>query len=154
MLSRQIKLEVGDEVFNRYYKFTIVRNPWDKAVSQYCFMSKRDDLRDFIGMKSDDSFKKYLELTKRKKHVQWEPQVSFLRDINGELLIDYIGRFEKLHKCADAIFSHLSIQNQSIPHINKSDRKTYQKYYDEESIEMIREMYAEDINVFEYRYNM
>ena len=151
LLSRQIRVEVGDDIFTNYYKFSFVRNPWDKAVSQYCYMSKRQDLRDFIGMKSNDSFKKYLDLIKLKKHVQWEPQTSFLKDHNGELLVDYIGRFETLHNDTALIFSHLGIKNNELPHIGKSVRRHYSEYYDNESVEMIEEMYSEDI--YEYRYS-
>ena len=153
LLSRHIKLEVGNDVFDKYYKFTIVRNPWDKAASQYSFMSKREDLRNFIDMKRDTSFKKYLELIKLKKHIQWEPQVNFLKDADDKLVVDYIGRFEQLSHCANEIFSHLGIAQTNLPHLHKSVRKPYQDYYDDESIEMIKEMYNEDINEFGYSYN-
>ena len=54
LLASQIQKEVGDEIFEIFFKFTIVRNPWDKVVSQYIYMKKRKDLREFIGMKEDD----------------------------------------------------------------------------------------------------
>ena len=152
LLSRQIQSEVGSKIFKKYYKFTFVRNPWDKAVSQYCFMSRREDLRDFIGMKKNDSFKKYLDLIRLRDHVQWEPQVNFITDLNNELLVDYIGKFETINECSKKIFSQINITNRSLPHLNKTVRKPYQEYYDAESIEMIRELYAADITELGYSY--
>ena len=94
LFANQIRQEVGDDVFCRYFKFAIVRNPWDKAVSQYLYMKKRMDLRDFIGMSEGDSFKKYLSLIQKRLHVQWESQHKFLYDANKKLMVDFVGRFE------------------------------------------------------------
>lgn len=152
LLASQIRTEVGGELFTRYYKFSIVRNPWDKAVSQFSSMETREDLRGFIGMKSGDSFKKYLELIAKKKHVQWEPQVNFLRDGNGESLIDYVGRFESFTESVLHALNAIGISAKSIPHENASRRGPYQQYYDSESREMIATQYAGDIEAFGYRF--
>ena len=81
LLAKQVQAEVGDTVFSSYYKFSISRNPWDKAVSQFCFMQRRKDLRDFVGMDERDTFEKYLELIQKKEHVQWKNQLDFILDI-------------------------------------------------------------------------
>lgn len=98
LLASQIYRELGEEVFREYFKFTFVRNPWDKIVSQFFYIKKRKDLMDFIGLEKEDDFHKYLLLIKKRKHVQWEEQYKFILDENGESLVDYIGRFETLEK--------------------------------------------------------
>ena len=51
LTSNEIKREVGSDVFNSYYKFSVIRNPWDIGVSQFVYMKqKRRDLRRCIGM--------------------------------------------------------------------------------------------------------
>lgn len=153
LLATQIRTEVGAEVFSSYYKFSIVRNPWDRAVSQFVFMDARDDLRDFIGMKKGAGLKKYAELIRKKRHVQWEPQVSFVQDANGESLLDYIGRYETFSDSVTHALRTTGINAATIPHRKKGQRGPYEDYYDAESREMIRTMYAADIEAFGYRFS-
>ncbi len=152
LFATHIREEVGNDIFSSYYKFTILRNPWDKAISQFSYMDKREDLRDFIGMKKGDCFKKYLSLIRNKKHVQWESQVNFLRDLNGDWLVDYMGKFETFSESVFHILSTIGIRVTAIPHENKGDRGSYQNYYDTESMEMIASMYSDDISTFGYSF--
>ncbi|HEY7657673.1 MAG TPA: sulfotransferase family 2 domain-containing protein [Burkholderiales bacterium] len=152
LLATQIRMEVGSKVFADFYKFSFVRNPWDKAVSQFSSMASRDDLRGFIGMKKGDSFKTYADLITRKKHVQWEPQVNFLRDSNGDLLVDYVGRYETFSESVHHVLKALGIKIDAIPHENASRRGPYPDYYDDESREMIASLYAADIEAFGYSF--
>jgi hypothetical protein len=152
LFATHILSEVGDATFTRYFKFSIVRNPWDKAVSQFAYMVKRKDLRNFIGMKQDDCFKRYLELISRKRHVQWEQQVRFLRDAEGAWLVDYVGRYEVFSQSVDHILKSLGLETCTIPHEKRSERGSYQDYYNDESREIVAQLYKEDIEAFGYSY--
>ncbi len=149
----QILQEVGKDVYKKYYKLSFIRNPWDKAVSQYAYMQKRKDLMDFIGMKDGASFKKYLELIQKKKHVQWEEQYKFILDDNGELMVDFLGRFERFKEDVLKVLEKLSIDVDNIPHRMKSKRKSYDSYYDSESMEMLQSIYQVDIEAFGYTFS-
>lgn len=152
LLSRQIREEVGEAIHREYFKFSFVRNPWDRAVSQYCSMATRPDLRDFVGMRPDDSFKRYLELADKRTHVQWEPQVHFLKDTNGDSLVDYVGRVENLDRDAAIVLARLGLAGANIPHVNRSERRPYSEYYDPETIEWVAEKYSDDIREYGYHY--
>ena len=159
LFANQIRQEVGDDVFCRYFKFAIVRNPWDKAVSQYLYMKKRMDLRDFIGMSEGDSFKKYLSLIQKRLHVQWESQHKFLYDANKKLMVDFVGRFENYKNETYKILDKLKIRSsifgiriKRIPHENKSRRSHYTEYYDTESKEIVHNLYKKDIEFFDYTF--
>lgn len=152
LLATQIRSEVGPEIFASYYKFSFVRNPWDRAVSQYSSMAGREDLREFIGMKRDASFKTYLSLIASRRHVQWEPQVNFLHDSTGELIVDYVGRFEAFAASVSHALETIGIEAKTIPHTQKSWRGKYGTYYDDESRELIARMYKEDIEAFGYSF--
>ena len=154
LLAWQIREEVGSDVFSAYYKFAFVRNPWDRIVSQFAYMQQRPDLMDFLGMTSGTEFKAYLELIRRKEHVQWMPQVRFLLDQGGSLLVDRIGRLESFNEDCAQIFSALGLGSNLLPgHAKRSKRKGVRYYYvDSESIEMVADLFAEDIDFLGYRF--
>ena len=156
LLSWQIREEIGVEFFDKCFKFSVVRNPWDKAVSQYEYMKEREDLRDFIGMKRNEEFRTYRELIQTKTHVQWEHQYRFVFDENGEQLVDYLGRFENFNEEVEFIMTRLGLDRgmfgfkRKIPHAKKSNRRHVSSYYDKESFEMVREYYKMDVELFNY----
>ncbi len=152
LLARQIREEVGSEVFAAYYKFAMVRNPWDKAVSQFVFMDGREDLRQQLGMKKGNSFKKYISLLPKRPHVQWAPQIDFTHDADGKQLVDYVGRFESFSETVHHALAAIGMSADSIPHAKRGSRKPYQEYYDAESMEMLAEVYADDIATFGYAF--
>jgi hypothetical protein len=152
LLARQIRQEVGEEKFNSCFRFTFVRNPWDRAVSQYSYMRERDDLRAFIGMREDDSFSRYLALIQERQHVQWMPQADFLSDVGGNLLVEFVGRFERLAEDAQEVFARLGLKCASLPHRLRSRRGHYLEYYDQHTRKLISQLYGSDIDVFKYTF--
>jgi hypothetical protein len=159
LFASQIQQELGADVFSEYFKFTMVRNPWDKIVSQFTYMNKRKDLREYIEMKEGDCFKTYLSLIQKKAHVQWEPQYKFFLDKNGDQIVDFIGRFEnfndEVHNILDSInvkTKFFNITTKKIPHSKKSIRSNYRDYYDEESREIVSHLYREDIEMLDYSF--
>ena len=159
LLAGQIRAAVGPETFARYFKFALVRNPWDKAVSQYFYMKKRRDLMDYVGMGEGDDLKRYLALITSKKHVQWEDQYKFIYNSDGQLLVDFVGRFENYSADVTRILNKLKVRMRllGIPlrkllHVNKTSRRHYSEYYDDESRDFISNLYQKDIELFEYRF--
>ncbi len=150
--ATQIRAEVGAEIFETYYKFSIIRNPWSRIVSQFSLMSRRPDLREFIGMDEHDSFKRYLELIQRKTHVQWEQQHKFVLDDNGEPLVDFVGRFEAYDSAVSQILRHLKISAQ-IGHAEATLHRPYAEYYDAETKDLVRDLYSDDVRIFNYSFS-
>ena len=152
LLASQVREEVGMNVFETFYKFAFVRNPWDRVVSQFAYMQQRPDLMDYVGMSQETEFKAYLELIQQKEHVQWMPQHRFLLDEDGTLLVDQIGRLESLRTDFSSILAKLNLNKSAqLTHANRSDRQPIAEYYnDRESVEMVADIYSEDIKLFGY----
>ena len=154
LLARQVREEVGPDVFSDYYKFAFVRNPWDRIVSQFAYMQQRPDLMDYLGMTAETEFKAYLDLIRLKEHVQWMPQVRFLLDQDGSVLVDRIGRLESFNEDCAQIFAALGLTLDQLPgHANRSKRHSFRYYYsDRESIDMVADLFAEDVDYLGYEF--
>jgi Sulfotransferase family len=134
--------------FNSYFKFGFVRNPWDRIVSEYHYRYYGRGLR----------FKQFLfnnwpKLVWSDAYRHIIPQCEYLYDKHGNLLVDYIGRYENLQADFDEICRRLCINEQPLPHINKSSRDgLYTDYYDDESREYVFRLYQKDIETFKYEF--
>lgn len=149
----QICAHVGQEKFGAFFKFSIVRNPFERSASQYYCMKRRPDLMEFIGMQPEDSFEAYLTKIRCRLHVQWEPQHTFLFDEHRTMLVDYVGRVERIAEAADTIFSRIGIDTGPLPHLNRSDRPDSGPIYSQVAREMVAELYREDFALFGYSSN-
>jgi hypothetical protein len=140
--------------FNSLFKFSFVRNPWDRLVSAYEFWRavrkiKAPDFKSFLF--------KYLPKANdgdSSRHVI--PQYQFLCDENGKLLVDFIGRFESLQTDFDAVCKNLNITEHSttLPHRNRAiGRRHYAEYYDGESLDFVKTLYKRDIELFNYTFD-
>jgi hypothetical protein len=152
LLARQIREEVGRKRFDSYFKFTIVRNPFDRTVSQFAYMKRRPDLRQFVGMREDASFAEYVDLIQRRTHVQWEPQYSFILDDEGGTIVDFVGRFELIDRDMQVVFDRIGLGGRELPVGNRSDRGPYRDYYTDETREQVGAMYRTDLEQFEYEF--
>ena len=152
LLATQIRDEVGAQRFGECFRFSFVRNPWDRAVSQYAYMLQKKYLRDFIGMKEDDDFPRYLSLIQEHRHVQWMPQVEFLFDRSGDSLVDFVGHFERLREDAAVVFERLNVQCAELPYSRASTHGPYAYYYDSEAKRIIERLYGADIERFGYKF--
>ncbi|MEO1654256.1 MAG: sulfotransferase family 2 domain-containing protein [Bacteroidota bacterium] len=86
-------------------------------------------------------------------------QYKFIYNENGDLLVDFVGRFEDFHREVESILEKINYQThfwgiryRSIPHKYKGERRHYSEYYDDESREMLGEIYQEDIKHFGYEF--
>lgn len=65
------------------------------------------------------------------------PQIDWIVDKNGKNLVNEIIHFENFDSEFNEMLQKLG-KNTTVPHINKSDRESYQKYYNQETIEIVR----------------
>ena len=166
---------LSQEQFDSYFKFAFVRNPWDRIVSEYKFR----------GYPRKTDFKTYLlnHLPKPSwtdRYIHTIPQYDFLFDDSGNLLVDYLGKFERLEKDFDEVCRRIGISQVTLPHKNISSRvlkfpwtlkgaarilinmvsikrrknlfNHYTEYYDDESRALVANLYKQDIETFGYEF--
>ena len=160
---------LSQEEFSMLFKFSFVRNPWARILSEYRYRNyfQHRSFRDFVlnRMPQPDWDDKY-------RHVM--PQYDMLHDDNGKLLVDFVGRFESLQEDFDRVCGHLGIEESQLPHRNRSDKKSRDlkrkarnwlfangenqlrslaDFYDDETREAVAEYYQKDIEAFGYGFD-
>ncbi|ECQ7377204.1 sulfotransferase family 2 domain-containing protein [Campylobacter coli] len=146
--------------FDSYFSFGFVRNPYDRVVSAYHYL-KNDSpdpcdikwgrlhinnltFEEFILSLQDEEFK---EEILSKNHFSF--QYKYLCDKNMNILVNFIGRFEKLDNDFKKILNILR-RKDSLVHINKSKHLNYRDYYNSQTYKIIREIYRDDFEIFDY----
>jgi len=138
-----IRKEVGENMWNDYFKFTFVRNPFDKIVSQYHYGIQH------CGFPHSRTFNEYIQTWYSGGEISKHSQFH-LSYINEKL--DFIGRFENLQEDFNIICDKIGIPRKELPHKNKTKHKHYTEYYDEETKQIVAEKYAKDIEYFNYEF--
>ncbi len=145
--AEKLKKLLPGKVFNEYFKFSFVRNPWDWQVSLYHFMIQNTKHPQHHLIKKMKSFDEYVDWVVKNEHSL---QKDFLYDKEGNLIVDYIGKFENLQEDFTEICLRLEIEPVILPLTNKSNHSHYRDYYSEESREKIYIAFKEDIDYFHY----
>ena len=144
-----------------YFKFAFVRNPWDRTVSAYHYVWYSDIMAWWrAGRRSKPwTFKKWLKSRhfsrprgRKKNRCYRGDQLCWVSSCEGELLADFIGKFENLQEDFKYVCDKLGLPKQELPHKNKSKHKHYTEYYDDETIEIVRKFYKNDIEYFGYEF--
>tara|TARA_R110002167_G_C12683722_1_gene651688 strand:- start:1553 stop:2134 length:582 start_codon:yes stop_codon:yes gene_type:complete len=143
--------------FDDYFKFTVVRNPYDRLVSAFFYM------KEYSNFQSDINFRKKWKLehdtfesfvieklpiivgNKNTRPRHFKPQVEF-----GTAGLDYIGSFVTMQDDMNFICDEIGIDRQDLPHVNSSNHKRYDEYYNEELLNIVKTLYINDFNNYNH----
>jgi chondroitin 4-sulfotransferase 11 len=146
---------ISSDYFHRAFKFTIVRNPYDRAVSLFEYLKKMGNLPPTTTF---SIFCQYLKasafepvgLYNHKNLNQLNPQVDWLKGEDGNIMCDYIGKFEDLSRVVLDVSNALDVKLGPLEKSNTSNRKKTEDYYSLEQIEIINQVYDEDFVALGY----
>jgi len=147
--------------FSNYFKFSIVRNPWDRFVSAFYFLKKGGmaNQHDLLWQEKISSFSSPQELINDelmvdavKNCIHFKPQKALLMDLRGKLGVDFIGCFESLAEDLTHIGAILG-KNVNLESKNSTKHPNYKTLFDENSKNKLAKYYAEDIECFGYNFD-
>jgi len=146
-----------EDFFLRSYKFTIVRNPFDRVVSLFEYLRSG---RWLPKTTTFEIFSRYLEegawedigLINHDGLSQLSPQVKWITDESGKIFVDQIYRFEDLANCWPSIWHKLGVNGPTpqLAALNRSQRGPVSDYFSNRTIEVVQKVYAEDFTVLDY----
>jgi hypothetical protein len=156
LMATEIIERIGRQAWDAAYKFTVVRNPWDKVVSHYEYRRKKDKtgiatgnigFTDWVRMTYGPDKDTFYYNNPR----SFQPQVDWLKDADGLISMDYIIRFESLREDFEHVRQQIGLDTE-LPHLNASKRSGYHAYYDGETRETVARWFREDIEAFGYEF--
>ena len=134
-----IKLEDLPEATG-YFSFAFIRNPWDRILSSYMYLTKRNKFK--------GTWEEYIKSFTR-------PPLNTTKKFAQHDMVkncDYIGRFEYLQKDFNDICKHIGVPQRKLPHIWKTNHQRYVQVYTPEQIDIIDKASAGDIEQYGFTF--
>lgn len=128
--------------------FCNFRHPHDRLVSAWTFMAERNtiEFREYLG--KYNTFKNFI--------VQGGIDIAIRKQIHCFPQITWIGTadvmiypFEKLQESVDNVCVRCGLKRVFIPHRKKHKRGKWEEYYDDETYQIVDDMYSEDKKIWE-----
>jgi hypothetical protein len=127
--------------------FSVVRNPWERLVSEFCFRADQNKFPQFATQTRWPSWPEFVA-----RFTSGEPasdrdggrhllrQCDFLFDAQGNLLVDRVFQFRDLATVGREIF------NRPIRHTHKSsDHRPWHEWYDADTEAAVGDYFRNDI---------
>ncbi len=143
-----------------FKKICVVRNPYDRVVSAFAYISKRDCNREFKDLFNEleivvfddliralDDKKKYRKICNYIVHFRSQHE---LIDCKG-LKMDKIYKFEEFDHIERDLSKMLGAKL-VLQKLNTSPRKKYKEYYDDFSRSVVERIYKKDLELFCYSF--
>jgi hypothetical protein len=143
---REIENTIHHNTFESYYKFAIIRNPFDRFVSRFLYFNKIDK-----NFKYKD-FKQFILWDL--KHEKVLKQKKFLLNNKGVIGVDSILRFENIDLDFTILIKKLNLNYkvQKLKKLNSTSNKNYRDFYNIETKKIVEEYAREDLEFFNYSF--
>lgn len=141
-----IRRKIGGRLWREWHSFTVVRDPYDRAISEFEYLRQTPGHRRHAGALGQ-SFVEFLAAEPRRRSVQ----SALLVDTAGHLLVKEIARFETLGEDVNAILERqgVSVSLDTVRR-NTSVKKDRDHYLTDEAVAIINRRNADDFRLLGY----
>ncbi len=167
----QKDIDISNPKYKNYFKFTFVRNPWDRVLS--CYVSKivnavknplprKDEMSLYVKPistllgKNELTFDDFVQFITHERDgsadPHWRAQHTFSYDVDGLLIADYIGRLEIIDEDFNIIRKEIGTDINIIRSSQSGKKGPYQDAYNDNSQKLIAERFKKDIQLFDYQF--
>jgi chondroitin 4-sulfotransferase 11 len=164
--------ELAPAVFADYYKFAVVRNPWDRLLSDYNYQVRKSRPADtklhlFDERGARRSFAEWTEVALSGREplpaARWggdvspgihrfSPQLDWI-SLRGGIAVDFVARFERLGEDFQVISRAVGLGRTNLSRRNPRFHFHYSRYYDAATRDLVANYYARDIAAFGYDFD-
>jgi len=150
MSAEDVRSQVDPEVWDGYFKFCNIRNPWEKTVSWFHF--ENPDMKKKPQGEIFAAFRAWLRDTKTPRGL--DHRVYF---IDGKPAVDDVIRYDNMADDFERICAVLGVKAREIPSLKTSERGKkkipYQRYFDLATRTRVQNMYAKQITQYGWAFN-
>lgn len=143
MPARPMRRYLGADIWSRYFKFSIERNPWDRQVSIYFWRTRE--------LAERPSFEDYMRSRDNRVRLR-----NFdIYSLNGRIATDDMILFHDMRSGLERIFGRLGLEMpDDIPGAKTGVRteRDYRKYYNDETRQMVADWYRREIDAFGFTF--
>ena len=163
------RAELAPAVFNSYYKFAVVRNPWERLLSDYNYQRRKKQPPEFKLHLFDSSgamrnFATWTQaaLSNLVSYVpaswggevspgmqRFSPQLDWI-SLEGCIAVDFVAHLERLPEDFRTIATAVGLKRPKLQHRNSRFHFHYSRYYDNATRDLVGQYYARDIAAFNY----
>jgi hypothetical protein len=148
--AKELKAALPAEIFDSFFKFAFVRNPWDWHVSTFHYVRQRTDHPEHELYGRFRDFADYLDWRVNEKGP--ELQSEFVLGDDGELLVDFVGRYEALGEGFAEVCERIGVAA-SLPHTNRSSHGDFRECYTPATRKLVADAYRADVERFGYSFD-
>ena len=153
---KRVRKQLGEDLWDDYFKFAITRNPWDLVVSQYFWATRSDGGKGYKGALGR-SLKRFLSHPERvRKNVRtlgmsvaqaflktdvvtfqffvahmlryYEPNDAFYFGRSGTVGLDFLIRFENLQDDFTSVCERIGLPESPLPSLKTKSRPGRRHY--------------------------
>jgi hypothetical protein len=137
---------------SRFYKFTFVRNPWDRFVSMYEYYRK--DTRHAMHARCQScSFGDFIhDVVTRRATFDTKNQIDYIVPPARLGAMDFIGKVENIAEDFSIVCRKLGIPDARLPVLNTTEHKPYRSYYTDALKKTVESHCKAEIEAFGYAY--
>lgn len=142
---KEVKDTLPEHLFNRLFKFSIIRNPYDRLISAY-WSPNRVRTHNITSFDENE----FIEVINSQRTFR-----EFVCINDGDTFythLDYIIKFENYKNSVKKLFKNINIPFKVMYHINKSKREHYSNYITPKIKQLIDQKFEEEINFFNYTF--
>jgi len=144
-------LTVSREQWERYFKFTIIRNPWSRAYSWYRNVMKDPVHQQRLGVAATTALADFLESQIGRENLR--SQLHWLEDFSGRIPMDSICRFETLADDFRICCERAGLEGIELGHEFEGPAGDYRNAYDDRTRAMVAEGFRKEIELFDYTFD-
>ncbi len=144
----------SDEDIATFFTLTLVRNPWNRAVSYFHWLRTQNFAHPAVGLAKTHDFSGFLNHPQTTTSLRLWPYAAYMRDRFGQDRASLYARLEHLDTDLAPFEAHLGFRLTPLARVNPSARPPdWRGFYSDTDAALIADICADDIARFGYAFD-